>query len=389
MGADRWGVDALLEAVTVLQGAPLVASALEVDVLPQRVRGYQPADLDALCVSGELVWVGAGGIGHSDGRIRLARRHQANVTLPVPTDLPDEPHHRALLEHLARRGASFWPELVQAVGSSDLPYDEEVVLAALWDLVWAGAVTNDSLAPLRAMVGSRSRSSRRGGGKPRGLRRTGPPEVAGRWSLVAPLLEPVPSPTEAAAARALQLLDRYGVLTREMALAEGVAAGFAGVYPVLKSMEEQGKVRRGYFVAGLGAAQFAKSGAVDRLRNVREPDERPETLVLASTDPAQPYGASLAWPESQGRPARSAGSRVIVVDGRAAAYLERGGRSVTLFDHTDGARDLVAEGLEEAATRQRIEVSTVDGVSVAEHPLGEVLVGRGWRLSYRGLRPPG
>jgi ATP-dependent Lhr-like helicase len=175
-----------------------------------------------------------------------------------------------------------------------------------------------------------------------------------------------------------------------MALAEGVAAGFAGVYPVLKSMEEQGKVRRGYFVAGLGAAQFARSGAVDRLRNVREPDERPKVLVLASTDPAQPYGGCLAWPESQGRPARSAGSRVIIVDGRAAAYLERGGRSVTVFGGADGAPlELVAEGLDEAATRQRIEVSTVDGVSVAEHPLGDVLVGRGWRLSYRGLRPPG
>jgi ATP-dependent Lhr-like helicase len=389
VGADRRGVDALAEAITVLQGAPLVASALELDLLPLRVRGYQPSDLDSLCVSGELVWVGAGAIGHSDGRIRLARRENANVVLPSPTELPDEPHHRVLLEHLSARGASFWPELVQAVGAAELPYDEEVVLTALWDLVWAGGVTNDSLAPLRSMVGSRSRSSRRGGGKPRSLRRTGPPEVAGRWSLVAPLLEPVPTPTEAVAARALQLLDRYGVLTREMALAEGVAAGFAGVYPVLRSMEEQGKVRRGYFVAGLGAAQFAKSGAVDRLRNVREPDEVPELLVLASTDPAQPYGACLGWPESQGRPARSAGSRVIIVDGRATAYVERGGRSVTVFDPTGAARALVAEGLEEVATRQRIEVSTVDGVSVAEHPLGDVLVGRGWRLSYRGLRPPG
>jgi ATP-dependent Lhr-like helicase len=294
----------------------------------------------------------------------------------------------ALLDHLERRGASFWPELVGAVGQAQLPYDDETVLAALWDLVWAGAVTNDSFAPLRAMVGSRSRSNRRAP-RPRAVRRTGPPPAAGRWSLVAPLLEPVPSPTELAAARASLLLDRYGVLTREMALAEGVTAGFAGVYPVLKSMEEQGKVRRGYFVSGLGAAQFARSGAVDRLRTVREPDEDPEVLVLASTDPAQPYGASLAWPTSDGRPSRSAGSRVVLVDGRAVAHLERGGRSIMLFSCEQDDLDAVATALGIAARRQRIEVSNVDGGPVAEHALHDVLTAKGWRLSYRGLRPPG
>jgi ATP-dependent Lhr-like helicase len=389
IGSDRRGPDALLETVTVLQGAPLVASALEVDVLPQRVAEYHPSDLDALCVGGELVWVGAGAIGSGDGRIRLARRGQAALVLAGTAEPPSDPHHVALLDQLDRRGASFWPELVGAVGEAQLPYDDETVLAALWDLVWAGAVTNDSFAPLRDMVGNRSRSSRRANQRPRSLRRTGPPAAAGRWSLVAPLLDPVPSPTELAAARASLLLDRYGVLTREMALAEGVTAGFAGVYPVLKSMEEQGKVRRGYFVSGLGAAQFARSGAVDRLRTVREPDEQPEVLVLASTDPAQPYGASLAWPASAGRPARSAGSRVVLVDGRAVAYLERGGRSVVLFSCEHDDLDAVATALGMAAGRQRIEVSNVDGGPVAEHALHEVLTDRGWRISYRGLRPPG
>jgi ATP-dependent Lhr-like helicase len=204
---------------------------------------------------------------------------------------------------------------------------------------------------------------------------------------VAPLLEPVPAPTELALGRATQLLDRYGVLTREMALAEGVQSGFAGVYPVLRTMEEQGKVRRGYFVAGLGAAQFAKPGGVDRLRAARDAPEVPEVVVLAATDPAQPYGAALPWPASEGRTARAAGARVVLVDGAAAAYVERGGRSVTRLDASI-ALELVADGLAEIARRARVEVATVDGTSIAEHPLAEALGSLGWRVSYRGMRPP-
>ena len=388
VGADRRGPDSLLEVVAQLEGAPLVASTFESDVLSSRLRGYQGADLDALCVGGEVVWVGSGAIGSTDGRLRLARRDLVRVALAAPDDPPDESHHRALLDHLGQRGASFWGDLVAAVAAAELPYDEVVVLSALWDLVWAGAVTNDSLAPLRAAVRG-SAKARRGapGRRVRNLARTGPPAGAGRWSLVELLRQPEASPTEAALARASQLLDRYGVLTREMALAEGAQAGFAGVYPVLRTMEEQGTVRRGYFVSGLGAAQFARPGAVDRLRSCREPLEDAAVVVLAATDPAQPYGAVLPWPESSGRPARAAGASVVLVDGVAVAHIDKAGRTVLTFG-ADPPLDAIAEALRELALRRRIEVATVDGTAPGEHPLGAVLTEAGWKIGYRGLRPP-
>ena len=264
-----------------------------------RVRDYRPADLDALFTAGDLLWVGDGALGANDGRIRFAFRDQASLLLdrPSPADgaaeqTLDDAAGAALLEHLAQRGASFWAELVGALAARNLPYDDASTLAALWDLVWAGLVTNDSLAPLRAylrgarsgvagssVAGSGASVPRRSAGgrsalgrnrpRPGRLSRIGPPAGAGRWSLVAPQLEPRPPPTEITTARAFQLLERYGVLTRETALAEGIEGGFAGVYPVLKALEERGQVRRGYFVAGLGAAQFALPGAVDRLRAYR------------------------------------------------------------------------------------------------------------------------
>src|SRR5690606_25503289 len=261
-------------------------------------------------------------IGSGDGRIRLAFRDQAAALLAPTEDFEPEPIHEALLAHLDERGASFWTDLVAAAREAGERDDEASVLAALWDLVWAGLVTNDSLAPLRAYVGgatgrrSPGRSARgRGRPRPGRLTRLGPPAAAGRWSRTTTLFQPAPSPTEAAHARALQLLERYGVLTREAALGEGAEGGFAGVYPVLKALEERGQVRRGYFVAGLGAAQFAVAGAVDRLRAEREPDEDDQPFVLAATDPAQPFGAALPWPESEGRPARAAGALVVLAAG--------------------------------------------------------------------------
>ncbi|HEX8803105.1 MAG TPA: DEAD/DEAH box helicase, partial [Acidimicrobiales bacterium] len=274
IGGTGRGLDALADVLAQLQGAPLLASVLESEILPARLAEPRPADLDALCTAGELVWVGAGAVGSNDGRVRLVFRDRAALLVPVPgeaADVPDGPVHRALLDWLGQRGASFWGDLVRAVQQAGEPYDDATVLAALWDLVWAGLVTNDSLAPLRAYV---SGKVRRAAGRRRSaagrLTRLGPPQAAGRWSLVAPLLEPRPSPTEVAHARAAQLVERYGVLTREAALGEGTEGGFAGVYPVLRALEEKGRVRRGYFVAGLGAAQFALAGAVDRLRSARE-----------------------------------------------------------------------------------------------------------------------
>jgi ATP-dependent Lhr-like helicase len=420
VGGRHRGVDALADVIAVLGGAAIPASVVERDVLTARLDAYRPADLDALCTAGEVVWVGAGAIGSTDGRIRLAFRDQAPLLLggpagdpanPAGGDRPDDELHRVLLEQLAGRGASFWADLVLAAQRAGLPHDDATVLAALWDLVWAGLVTNDSLAPLRALVGrsgsrTTSRQDRqRGRGRPRlgRLARLGPAAGAGRWSLVAPLLQPAPSPTEALTARALQLLERYGVLTREAALGEGAEGGFAGVYPVLKALEERGQVRRGYFVDGLGAAQFALPGAVDRLRLHRSSsrDDGPpphdqadgaaehpdEVLVLAATDPAQPFGAALAWPTSAGRPARAAGAHVLLHEGEAVAYLERSGRSLLTFpaaEADDGWPRALAQLVDRGRYRQ-IELARIDGEPAVDAPLAPQLRLHGFRDGYRGL----
>ncbi|HSL57986.1 MAG TPA: DEAD/DEAH box helicase, partial [Acidimicrobiales bacterium] len=212
-------------------------------------------------------------------------------------------------------------------------------------------------------------------------------------SLVAPLLEPAPTSTEVAHARALQLLERYGVLTREAALGEGAEGGFAGVYPVLKEMEERGQVRRGYFVAGLGGAQFALPGAVDRLRAVRERgDDAGAAVVLAATDPAQPYGAALPWPDSSGRPARAAGAHVVLVGGEPVAYLERGGRSVLTFPgHERADWPTALAGLVDRGRLRSLEITKVDGEAVAGTDAADRLEAAGFVAGYRGMvrRAPG
>ena len=392
VGLLRRGLDGLTEAIGQLQGLALPASVLESSVLPARVAGYRPGDLDALCAAGELVWVGAGALGPADGRVVLCFWDQARLLLPPPPgegDRPAGPVHDAIRSQLAERGASFYPQLVEAAGTAE----EAVVVAALWDLVWAGEVTNDTLAPLRAVLGRKPRAGR-GRPRPGRLSRLGPPTAAGRWSLVAPLLEPAAPATAVAHARALQLLERHGVLTREAVLAEGVPGGFAGVYGVLKALEEAGRIRRGYFVAGLGAAQFALPGAVERLRAQRERAEEraeqeeraPAVTVLAAADPAQPYGGALPWPESEGRPARAAGAFVVTVDGEPAAYLERGGRSLVTFpaserlEWVEGLVALVKDG-----TLGKLEIVRVDGVPARESPVASALRSAGFVDSYRGL----
>ncbi len=265
------------------------------------------------------------------------------------------------MTHLVQRGASFWSELR---GATNDVTDAEL-LEALWDLVWAGEVTNDSLAPLRSLLAGKPKRTAPKTSRPRPgrLTRIGPPAGAGRWSLVAPLALPASSSTESAHAAALQLLERNGVLTREAALAEGVEGGFAGVYPVLKALEERGQVRRGYFVAGLGATQFALPGAVDRLRAHREPDEGESAVVLAATDPAQVYGGALPWPQSVGRPARAAGSMVVLVEGEAVAYLDRSGRSLVTFPKAadDDRWVETLAGLVKDGRLRSLELQRIDG----------------------------
>ncbi|MCP4223903.1 MAG: DEAD/DEAH box helicase [Actinomycetia bacterium] len=403
VGSRHHGVDGLAEVITALQGAALPASVLESSILPARHQGYQPSDLDTLLTAGEVVWVGASPLGAGDGRVRLLWRDQAPALVPEPVDPPESEIHQALRHHLDERGASFWPDLVVAAQGAGCDYSDSIVLNALWDLVWAGEITNDSLTPLRALVGGAvpkkkgaRRSSRAGRRAPiRALSRLGPPSGTGRWAPVAPLRRPEMSPTEVTAVRALQLLERYGVLTREMALAEGAEGGFAGVYPVLKAMEERGQVRRGYFVAGLGAAQFALPGAVDRLRDERQDgidDSESVPMVLAACDPAQAYGAALAWPETGGRPSRAAGAFVVLRSGVPLVYLERGGRSLALFEGATSDESWVEALAQLAASGQvrAIEVQKVDGRPIADcQDISDLLLQGGFRSGYRGpiLRP--
>jgi ATP-dependent Lhr-like helicase len=394
VGAGRRGRDALVDAIEQLQGAAIPASVLERDVLPARVDGYSPAMLDELCAEGQVVWVGAGPLGSGDGRVRLLFRDRAAALLPAQSpaaDPPDSELHDAIRAHLERAGASFWIDLVGATGT----VDDQLLLDALFDLVWAGEITNDTLAPLRAPRRAGQTRSRRGrAARPHvgRLSRIGPPAGVGRWSLVKTLQPQERPKTEVLHALAVQLLERHGVVTREAVKSEGIVGSFAAVYPVLKAMEEAGQVRRGYFVDGLGAAQFALPGAVDRLRGERHAPDVPLVRVLAATDPAQPYGAALAWPEVHGaRLARAAGAYVVLVDGTLAAYLERGGRSMRTFvppsDQVDSAADWI-EALVSAAKDGRVErlqLERIDDEPARQSPLADRLRRAGFVDGYKGL----
>ncbi|MFM8794904.1 MAG: DEAD/DEAH box helicase [Acidimicrobiales bacterium] len=391
------GTDALVGAVNVLQGASIVASSLETDVLPLRVRGYRQSDLDALCAAGEVVWVGAGAIGSSDGRVRLFFADQLPL-LARALEFPEPPSgevHVAIREALRSRGALFFAQIRAAAPQAT---DTEV-LSALWDMVWAGEITNDTFAPLRAMLSGGRGAARSAARSPRTARpgrltRIGPPAGAGRWSLVAPLLVTSAAATESAHALALQMLERHGVVTREAVLAEGPVGGFASVYGVLKTMEERGQVRRGYFVSGLGAAQFALPGAVDRLRDVRDavdadlhPENVPAPVVMAATDPAQPWGSTINWPPTTGRPVRGAGAVVVIVDGEPLAWFDAGSHHLVTFPSTR-ARDGWAEALVtlvKDGRRRSLEVRKVDGeVPQADDTVVAMLERVGFARGYRG-----
>ncbi len=402
------GVEAVAAAVEQLQGVAVPASAWERLVLPSRVADYSPAQLDELCAGGDVIWAGNGSITGGDGWVTVAYADTAPLLLPPVDDgLALTPLHESVLEALAEGQALFFRSLSDRVGTTD----DRGLAAAVWDLVWAGHVTNDTFAPLRALLGAtgahRARASAprtryRRPGRPVMPSRSGPPSMAGRWSS---LPERDLDPTRRAAAVADLLLERHGVITRGAVITEGVTGGFAGVYPVLSALEERGAARRGYFVEGLGAAQFAVPGAVDRLRALAEPDDRdrtPTALVLAATDPANPYGAALPWPErvvdsGDGTPAaatghragRKAGALVVLVGGDLTLYIERGGR--TLLSYTDDPDRLVAAGqsLARSVTSGALgamSVERADGESVHGSPLSDALTKAGFRATPRGLR---
>lgn len=376
IGGGDGSPQALLQAVERLQGAAIPASILEGEVLASRL-DYRATGLDALAAAGEVVWVGRGALGAGDGRLALYLRSRVPALLwPLDLPVPDGEAHDRLRDHLRQRGASFFPDLYAAAGGGD----PAAVLDALWDLAWAGEVTNDTLAPLRARA--LGRAPRPVPGRP-AVPSAVPPAGSGRWYLVADLAAAPPSPTAAAAARAEQLLARHGVLGREAVLAEGVPGGFAGLYPLLAALEETGRVRRGYFVEGLGGAQFALPGAIDRLRA----GDAAAVVTLAAADPANPYGAALPWPESPGgRPSRSAGAYVVLDEGRLCAFVERGGHRLLTFEAGPEAPEAVARALAALARRtRRLSPGTVDGAPAEGTPLGRALLAAGFVPSYRGL----
>ncbi len=372
IGARAGGVDRLLEVVFQLQGAALPASVIERDVIASRVAGYNPRLLDELVSMGEVVWVGRGSLGSSDGRVALYLRGDAPRLVPEPVDAPAGDVHARLRDHMRARGAAFFRDLYAACGGGD----EETMLDALWDLVWAGEVTNDTFAPLRLL----GPASRRPAHRPR-LPRLTQPRAAGRWSLVNEMVGAGANATERLHASAGVLLQRYGVLTRESVAAEGWPGGFAALYPVLRAMEESGRIRRGYFVEGLGGSQFALPGAVDRLRALREQDER--VIALAANDPANAYGSVLVWPRPDVRMARAAGAYCVIDGGRLVLYLERGGRSLLTNGEVtvDHLRTLIAA----AVHGGKVELQRVDGIAVVDSPLGALLRDAGFSSTHRGL----
>ncbi|WP_433326304.1 Lhr family helicase [Spirillospora sp. CA-294931] len=406
-GTRLRGIDGLVQAIEQLQGAAVPASALETLILPSRVPGYSPAMLDELTSSGEVVWAGQGGLGSGDGWISLYLADTAPLLMPEPEEITITPVHRAVLDTLGGGGALFFRMLSDRVNAEVTTNDQDLV-AAVWDLVWSGHLTNDTLAPLRAALGSgrpthRSRTTRRG--RPVLPSRTGPPTVAGRWW---PLPEREAAPTLRSHARAEALLDRYGIVIRGAVAAERSPGGFSAVYQVLRAFEDSGRCRRGYFVEGLGAAQFAVPGAVDRLRALRPsaghtadpwetpaPEPKARALVLAAADPANPYGAALPWPERESeavsghKPGRKAGALVVLLDGALALYVERGGR--TLLTWTDDpatlqpAVDALALAVREGALG-KLTVERADGESITTSPLAAALEAAGFHPTPRGLR---
>ncbi len=493
-------LDALLDAVESLQGAPLPASLLETSILPARIAGYDPAGLDTLIAAGEVAWAGVEPIGERDGRIALFLADKLPLLAQQrPITEPLTEREEKLLAVLESTGARFFDPLHQAVGGG---YPGESI-DALWSLAWRGLITTDSLHALRAYI-ARPENAR----TPRRLqtgavfrsRRTTPPNAQGRWSLLplraqkgiaeklgarigekldvgigetfgapslrrpfvarvgehepqqasvkgtglsprevgaptlptlsfvtrhdfsraeqaaqevgalAPEGQPVgPTATEASHALALQLLNRYGVLLRESVAAENVPGGFSAVYGVLKALEESGRIRRGYFVAGLGATQFALPAAVDLLRQLRNepPPEKPEFVQLAAPDPANPYGSVLRWPDlppmdddAESAPrilTRAAYAEVILRNGQLVAWLRRNNPNLLVFlPAEEPERSQVAAGLAHflcargqermrGGGHQGVLITTINGQPVTAHPMARFLMDAGFYSGPLGM----
>ena len=416
----RRGLDALLDTVENLQGAALLASELEREILPARLADYRPGDLDSVLAAGQIVWVGLEQVGDRDGRVALYLADSLPLLLPPAEVRPETPplseKASILRDFLARNGASFFAALHAALGGG-FPGETR---DALWELVWAGAITNDTFHPLRDLLRPRdtrhergaapSASSRDGApGSPEFLRRlrsrtAGGGPAQGRWSLVQQYLTTPITVTQWSANLAQQLLVRHGIVLRETAIAENIPRGYPAIYPALKTMEDSGWVRRGMFVAGLGAAQFAMPAAVDMLRSLRADPPAPEALYLTATDPANLYGALLPWPqkepqlESDSLPSvsRTRGAGVILINGELAAFFRRQNPAVRVFlpesepERSSFARELGKKFAEVAIRRQGrktgLLISTINDGLAREHFLARFLEEAGFVNTAMGFQ---
>jgi ATP-dependent Lhr-like helicase len=419
IGSTLRGVDAVASVIEQLAGARIPASAWESLVLPSRVGDYSPAMLDELTATGEVIWSGDGSLPGDDGWISLHLADSAPLTLAPPSDHEPDELQRGILAALGRGGGYFFRQLSDALGTErGAAIEDAELVTALWDLVWAGRITNDTLAPLRTLTGGGSGAHKRPRQPTRArmyrgrvptrsamVTRMGPPTAAGRWSL---LPERDLDSTVRAHGQAETLLDRYGVVTRGSVMNEGTPGGFALAYKVLSGFEETGRARRGYFVETLGGAQFASGATVDRLRSYSRDhtQQRPyEAIALAATDPANPYGAALPWPAVPAesgtghRPGRKAGALVVLVDGELTLYVERGGKSLLCFVDAaeppgpteDATRALAAAaralaGLVTSRRVDKLAVETVNGALVLGSAVGEALSEAGFLATPRGLR---
>jgi ATP-dependent helicase Lhr and Lhr-like helicase len=416
----RRGLDALLDTIEALQGAALLASELESEILPARIADYHPSNLDALMASGEVTWVGVEQVGDRNGRIALylteslplLRLPDAPPTgQPAPSPSPSAERAEKIAEFLGRQGASFFSEIHAACGAG-FPGD---TIDALWELAWSGRITNDTFYPLRKLLRPDERKRKREffederPGSPGYLRRlrsrTSTGQAHGRWSLLRQRMIATLTPTQWSANVSQQLLQRHGIVMRETAIAENIPGGYNTIYPALKTMEDSGWVRRGMFVAGLGAAQFAMPAAVDMLRSLRIDPASPEALHLAAADPANPYGTLIPWPKIAGQSdeaatrhamARTSGASVILINGQLAAFLRRRNPSVRVFlpeaepELTPFARELAAKLAQLAVRRlnlrQGLLIGEINDAPAREHFLAAVLQEAGFVNTVLGYQ---